>query len=830
MSARVSCVSFSSPLRLGDAGHEPVSQSSSRQSSRRSSFVTTHSLPIPALPSLLESQSRRSSSKQHEEGVPQDDMDLLASARQEMEFAGVSDDKEECGHQFILRETSTIRRSWNMVTAFLLWYTSTLFPFRLCFLEFRIPEPAPENSVWLVFETLVDMLFCIDFVSHFFFTYQDSCGNEVTSLRRIAIKYFRGSFWINFVSCIPHQALRQLMLWISTNDRDVAFNKAARLVRLHRVSRIARLTQMLRFVQAFPCLGGSHFCRRLSGMRGVRAINFVLGLLWVVHLVACGWYLCAAMHHDPEETWVGRRVIDSKGTTLYDVGPMGQWFQAMYFVLTVFTTVGFGDMAAVTTGEVIYVFFAMIVGTVAHSVIVGKMINAVTWVDQQAVHLSKQKELIEAFADHTQLSSTQVEQLMFWIGATRTVRRGFDRDQVRCLLTDATLPRAVIGQLPRGVFGGRLLKNRFLTNLHPQVQLPATLPLLIALAVNQRYVSPREVMYYCYDHPESLFLVLEGVFANVAKPDVCGGLAELPPSVGRLFRISEQFSNASTVALHPYQLFCFGNYFGEAELLLDSAIRRSCARCESEDGGLLLVLNKHDLFPLMEEFPRFREAWLCGARRREAYRKDLLGKLTHGRSFRHLAASSIQRCVCRRLLRHSNRNVRKKSNSSSFLSPQYVPRLQVGEYTEKEDTESQQAPAEIAYATREDLDSLKRQILEVLPPVAPATREDVDSLSQRLAEVQEMMQIMQKSVAQAVEMCKATAGSSASSSTAIFNQTQHTRRTSTSQPHQPASTQHVCESAINGSCLTATGHSNEAIAGGSCAIEFEDTHTPVQLS
>ena len=36
----------------------------------------------------------------------------------------------------------------------------------------------------------------------------------------------------------------------------------------------------------------------LQTLRGVRIINVLVGLFFSVHLLACGWYMCASLHTD----------------------------------------------------------------------------------------------------------------------------------------------------------------------------------------------------------------------------------------------------------------------------------------------------------------------------------------------------------------------------------------------------------------------------------------------------------------------------------------------------------------------------------------------------
>lgn len=47
--------------------------------------------------------------------------------------------------------------------------------------------------------------------------------------------------------------------------------------------------------------------------------------------------------------------------------PQVQWLHSFYFVLTVFTTVGFGDMSAFTEAEIGYVCFTMLLGAIVNS-------------------------------------------------------------------------------------------------------------------------------------------------------------------------------------------------------------------------------------------------------------------------------------------------------------------------------------------------------------------------------------------------------------------------------------------------------------------------------
>lgn len=75
----------------------------------------------------------------------------------------------------------------------------------------------------------------------------------------------------------------------------------------------------------------------------------------MIHLVACFWYLIAKIDDFDEETWVVRmHMQDDDNFTLY--------ITSVYWTVQTITTVGFGDIPAVTVMEKIIAIGWMIVG------------------------------------------------------------------------------------------------------------------------------------------------------------------------------------------------------------------------------------------------------------------------------------------------------------------------------------------------------------------------------------------------------------------------------------------------------------------------------------
>lgn len=625
------------------------------------------------------------------------------------------------GSALVIRSDNPWRSAWNICLAILLGYTGIVFPYVLCFIDFNV-NAVEKAEGWKVVEIVVDMFFGIDLIINFFFTYEDRRGQEVDDLYLIVKNYLCTYFTLNLVACIPGGAVEAVVdLFTQSSSGGASINKATRIMRLQRMSRLARLVRLTRLVKMVSFFRDNPIWRQAQNLRGVRIVNFVFGLLWAVHLLACGWYLVAALHNNIEETWLERR-LDARGDPLSVKPASEQWFHSMYFVLTVFTTVGFGDMSAHTVGEMGYVCVTMLLGAVVHSIIMSEVINVVTSIDQVEQMINQQKELVMTYAGHAGLDESSSKQLADWVTGEQGHTGEYDREAMRSLLSSGKLPRNLTECLPAKLYKGRLVKNRFLTTcLSHTWHVPPRLPLLLSASVSLRHFFAEEIVYQVNDHPFSAFIILDGVFAHIARPSPQGGINEGPmqmmpggthggknkkfsrfsgflrhaqaesavedmspdatasadcsrhlskqrSSSGGKVSVDTSFTTRTLKSLGqnaasalskrstqgsnelgqedvfdesfcPYQLLCAGSYFGDLELLQPGP-RKATVRCECT--GLALLLVKHDLHRIAEEFPHCARAWRMRAVQREFFRDQNCKKLTRCVSYRHLAALQIQ--------------------------------------------------------------------------------------------------------------------------------------------------------------------------------------------
>jgi len=637
--------------------------------------------------------------------------DLLEDVDVESEISA----EYECGERFVFRRDHVAVIAWSLVLVVLLSYVGTIFLYRFAFVSFHIGptgmEPLGEHETgWIVFDWIVDGLFWFDLVFNFFLAYEDSKGHEIVSMWRIAKRYLACMFWLNLLACLPEVVFGKILSSTMNDDGPVGDLGVARVYRLQRITRLTRLSRLTRLAKLATFnvnLPGWDWFRSL---RGVRVVKFVMGLFFTCHLLACGWYLTAALHDlngDVTVTWVGQRTVTVGGQerTLLNQGPFEQWLVAMYFVLTVFTTVGFGDISANTEGEIFFVVLTMFVGAVVHSIIISEVIQVVVSSDRDDEFKEQQLQLLDSFAIHVDFEPDLFQSIRGDVqhhSRHWKVNQTFDKEEMKSLLLSKNMPRQIISNLPEVLFEGQLCHNLLLTCCSKVYPMPPRLPCLMAIHLVPAEFAEGEVVFQLHDFALNLNLVVQGVFAYVGIPTPDGGLdAMLPttspiddvehddPSGAKTGGISSRslISRSKSLAvrsvaagrtsialmpfvtpmmpqgintmhmqsrvstpkseerLYPYRLFGPKNYFGEQECLSGS-LRRGTVRCErcGPGGGFasLLLLRKRDLSDLIQEFPQFGDIWAAAALRRESMRSSALRNFTRPKSCRHLAATMIQ--------------------------------------------------------------------------------------------------------------------------------------------------------------------------------------------
>ena len=94
--------------------------------------------------------------------------------------------------------------------------------------------------------------------------------------------------------------------------------------------------------------------------------------LFAVHCAGCFYYLLADRYPEPSHTWLSASIPDFHGTSIWR-----RYAASMYWSITTLTTVGYGDMHAVNTGEMVFTTLYMLFNLGLTAYLIGNMTNLV---------------------------------------------------------------------------------------------------------------------------------------------------------------------------------------------------------------------------------------------------------------------------------------------------------------------------------------------------------------------------------------------------------------------------------------------------------------------
>ena len=94
--------------------------------------------------------------------------------------------------------------------------------------------------------------------------------------------------------------------------------------------------------------------------------------LLIVHCSGCVFYVLADHYPNEGRTWIGSVIPDFKERSLWM-----RYVSSIYWSMTTMTTVGYGDLHAANTREMIFTVFYMLFNLGFNSYLIGNMTNLV---------------------------------------------------------------------------------------------------------------------------------------------------------------------------------------------------------------------------------------------------------------------------------------------------------------------------------------------------------------------------------------------------------------------------------------------------------------------
>lgn len=448
----------------------------------------------------------------------------------------------------ILQPDGCFRQFWDLVILVILMYTALVVPVRIGFYV------EVFWNIWTFFDFVVDALFLIDVVLTFFTAVVLDDGQRITDHRTIAWRYVKSWFLIDLVACVPFSLLEDFESELPLKH---GYNTLLRLLRLPRLYKLFRLARILKALKRTAYSSASDRIQEFLQMnsRLLKLLKFLISVFLCVHLMACLWFFTARLDTFDPDTWVMRYGY-------IDDPIWSQYLTSIYWTVTTVVTVGYGDISARTSKEMILAIAWMIIGVGFYSFTIGSLASFLTVVDGREAVLSAKLAAIQAFSEETQIPPSTRQKVRNAI-RYNTVKRGTVWSDQNSLF--AELPKALRYEIVTTMYGGIYRLFPFFSKRD------AAFTAFVMPRLRPLKLASEDYLYREGDYADEVYFITRGRVNFVLK--------------------------SNEIA---YKSFLRGSYIGEEEVL-SQVNRRDNVQCFGETE--ILVLSQADFLLTLEEFP-----------------------------------------------------------------------------------------------------------------------------------------------------------------------------------------------------------------------------------
>ncbi|OMP01617.1 hypothetical protein COLO4_11777 [Corchorus olitorius] len=363
-------------------------------------------------------------------------------------------------------------RCWETFMVTLVFYSAWVYPFEVAFFS-----SSPPRKLYIA-DNIVDLFFAVDIVLTFFVAYIDSRTQLlVRDSKKIAVRYLSTWFLMDVASTIPYEALGYLFTGKSKVGISYSLLGLLRFWRLRRVKQLfTRLEKDIRF---------SYFWIRCARLLAVT--------LFLVHCAGCLYYLLADRYPHEGNTWLGSVNPNFRETSLWI-----RYISALYWSITTMTTVGYGDLHAVNTVEMIFIIFYMLFNLGLTAYIIGNMTNLVVEGTRRTMEFRNSIEAASNFVCRNRLPPRLKEQILAYM-CLRFKAESLNQQQL-------------IEQLPKSIYTN-ICQQLFLPTVEKVYLFNGTskeIRLHLVAKMKAEYIPPREDVIMQNEAPEDVYIIVSG--------------------------------------------------------------------------------------------------------------------------------------------------------------------------------------------------------------------------------------------------------------------------------------------------------------------------------
>ena len=302
---------------------------------------------------------------------------------------------------------STFRGRWDLTQAIILVYIALVVPFRVGYKQ-------PAEGGWYVLDLIIDLYFYVDIVLNFCTGYIDPNNEEQVIyhpgiIAKTTPRRGSPSTWWRAYPSTSYSASRKTA-WsvpyhrvdVPPEDREVdSSGQLLRLFKLLRLFRLMKLLRLFKIMRLFERYQDDMF----KYLHYLSVLRLMAIMLYMGHIFGCCFHYFSVEdwrtdgeradfgrdHHAVAQRVFPGRYADAAGDVV------DRYIASIYWAFTTMTTVGYGDISAVTRSERVIACFGMIVGGFVFSAIISTMSDVMAKTDLSKKAHAQKMESVSAF-------------------------------------------------------------------------------------------------------------------------------------------------------------------------------------------------------------------------------------------------------------------------------------------------------------------------------------------------------------------------------------------------------------------------------------------------